>query len=377
MDRRLLINRNPSGFLFIFVILLSCSGTKTDRSINYTYTETSIPISTLQLSLYYNTDFLQMDGKDVFIGYNHTTHALDFFDFTNKKFLKSIFFKKEGPNAIPTVGSFAVNKDFITIIYGNAFIYFFNHEGTMLKKVKFDELEGMEGLSLSPLELTYGTYSKLSFSDDNVLTLPVYKAVKRLNDDFYDQLYLLNIHFDGLNIANTLINCSFPSLFKDNFYGDLDLPYVNRSNGKLLYNFPISSTVYQIANYDSSAPIVIELNKIEDTDTPPLSKSFYNTGQRVDYFFNSPRYFYPIFDPYKDLYYMVRKNRTESLQKKHEEHYLMIFNSEFEYLNSIKLSSDLTPIYDVTKDGLVFLYNQASIKSESYLSFYTIKVDQQ
>ncbi|GCC50875.1 hypothetical protein SanaruYs_10940 [Chryseotalea sanaruensis] len=318
-----------------------------------------------------------MDGKDVFVGYNHTTHALDFFDFTNKKFLKSIAFQKEGPNAIPTAGSFAVNKDFITIIYGNAFIYFLNHEGTVLKKIKFDQLEGMEGLSLSPLELTYGNYSKLSFSDDNVLTLPVYKAVKRLNDDFYEQLYILDIHFDGLNIANTLITCSFPSLFKDNFYGDLDLPYVDRSNGKLVYNFPISSTVYQIAkNDDSSTHNVIELNKTDDTDIPPLSKSSYSTGERVNYFFNSPRYFYPIFDPYRELYYMVRKNKTESLQKKHEESYLMIFNSEFEYLDSIKLSSKLTPIYDVTREGLVFLYNQANIKSESYLSFYTIKVDQ-
>jgi hypothetical protein len=252
------------------------------------------------------------------------------------------------------VGRFAVNKDYISIIYGNTFVYFLNHSGTVLKKIKYDELVGMEGLSLAPLELTYGNYSKLSFSDDNVLTLAVYKAVKLLSDDFYDQFYLLNIHFDGSNIANTLINCSFPSLFEDNFYGDLDLPYVNRSNGKLLYNFPISSTLYQITNYDSSSPSVIELNNIENTDTPPLSKSFYNTSQRVDYFCNSPMCFYPIFDPYKDLYYMVRKNRTESLQKKHEENYLMIFNNEFEYLDSIKLSSDLTPIYDVTSEGLVF-----------------------
>lgn len=368
--------RNPAGFLFLFIALVNCSGSSNNEvSLSYNYIKDSIPIGSLNLSTYYDSDIFSMRERDIFVGYNHTTHSFDFFDLTKKQFSKSLVLKSEGPNAIKTVGRFAINKDYIVIIYGNAFIYFLNHDGSILKKIKFDELSGFEGLSLAPVELTFGNYAKLAFNEENILTLPVYKSVKRLNDDFYDQFHILDIHFDGVTITSSLTACSFPPKFSDNFYGDLDLPYVNRSNGKLFYNFPVSSTIFQISeDSNSETHHISELNSNENTETPAFNKALYNTSDRMDYFFNSPRYFYPIFDPYRELYYIVRKNKTETSEKQYEENYLIIMNKDLDYLDSIKISSDLTAIYDVTKDGLVFLYNQASIDSESYISFYTITV---
>lgn len=375
MDR-LLKEWNPYGFHLFFVILIGCAPTEsTNTSVNIKSSAIDIPIGAKYLSSYYDSDFFDKGGSSFFMGYNHTTHAFDCFDLKNKTLHKSIKLENEGPNGIPSVGRFAANRNFIATIYGNTFIYFISHEGNVIKKFKFEDIPNTEGLSLAPLELTFGNFSKISFSDRNVLTLPVYQKLKRRNESFYNYFYIMEIQFDGEEINTSFTKCTFPEMFRENFYGDLDLPYVEMINGDLMYNFPALPNLFRLSNdRQSTTAWHIETDKPQ-TATSPFNKVTYSlSAARRDYFFNSSRFFYPVYDPYQKFYYLVRKNKTEHIDDKYKEHFLMIFDEDFDYLHEIKVDPDLMPLYNVVEEGIIFSYNPKSIKSESLLSFHVMDI---
>lgn len=375
MDR-LLKDGNPLGFLILFIVLAGCTPTGNNNlSITVKSVDIDIPIGAEYLSSYYDSDFFHKDGNSFFIGYNHTTHSFDYFDLKNQKAYKSIHLDNEGPGGIPSVGRFAANNNFITAIYGNTFIFFLSHDGHVIKKIRFDDIQGTDGLSLAPLELTFGNFSRISFSDTSILHLPVYQRLKRRENSFYNHFYIMEIHFDGEEINTSLTMCDFPKVFRENFYGDLDLPYVGLLNGNLVYNFPVLPKLFRLGGRQHSIDILTLESAKPQNMTSPFNKAAYtNSAARRDYFFNSPRFFYPLYDPYRKLHYIVRKNKTESPADKYKENFLMIFNKDFEYLHEVRIDPSLTPIYDIIEAGLVFSYNPKSIKDENHLSFRVMDV---
>lgn len=379
MDRLLkLTGWNPVGFQlnFIFIaVFISCSDHSS--SIQFNHSELNIPIDSQSLSSYYHSDIYSAEDQDFFIGYNHTTHAFDIFDLKNKRLLKSIVLSNDGPNAIPSVGRFAANRNYIAVINGNAFLYFLNHDGDILKRIIFEDIPEVQGLSLAPMELVFGNFSKTSFSNNNTLTMPIFQPSKRLDEGFYNDFHIMEMQFDGLATTVSLSKVNFPEMFRDQFYGDLDRPYVGIDNEYLMYNFPVSSTLYRF-NEERDIIETFELTNTNNNHrvSPPLNKAAYDKIKlRREYFFNSARYFYPVYDRFKGFYYIVRKDKTEQdSQDNKSGHFLMVFNENFSYLGELEIDPNLTPIYGVIEQGVLFSYRSRSIKSESYLSFYIIDI---
>ena len=365
-------------FQLILFLTVGCSADiKRSFQLQVNSREIDIPISHKLLSTYHHSDNFYKDGNDYFIGYNHTTHSFDIFDFTNENVLESIKLESEGPNGIASLGTFAANKDYIVAIHQNAVMYVFNHSGQVVNTLRVDDILELQGLSLAPMEIVFGNFSKISLSGDNVISLPVFKAAKRLSDEYYQNFYLMEIVLSKGKIDYSLMKLNYPDAFKENFYGDFDKPYVLNKESSIFYNFPMSSTLYKL-DEESGENVTFSLFKDRISKTiPQLNKQAYDdfVGARFDYFFNSARYFYPVFDSYRKLYYLVRKEETEDEKDRYEKNFLMIFDLNFNFVKEIKLNNSLTPVYGVTEEGVYFLFNSRNIKNESYLSFYLMEIE--
>ena len=371
-------NRNHKWFLFLFVWAIGCSpDSKKSYPLQISYNEIEIPINTTGLSTYYSSDSFEKNGHSIFIGYNYATHAFDLYDLENETVLKSVTLQYEGADGLKSVGHFAANKDYIVVTYANSLIILLNHEGEVLRRISVTDIPNLEGLSLAPMELTFGNFSQLSFDNQSTLTIPIFKSQKRLSNEYYSVFYIMELSFEGAEFDVSLTKCKFPQTFQDQFYGDFDIPYVFNYKDELIYNFPISSSVFRI-NPNRDNLEIFELPSNGDAQSiEPLSENAYAdfAGKRFNYFFNSARYFPLVHDRFRELYYLVRKEKTEGEPDRYDKNILMIFDKNLSYLDEVKLDSKLTPIYGVVKEGLYFLYNQQSIITESFLPLVLIDIN--
>jgi hypothetical protein len=406
MDRLLIFEsiigtRSIYFLLVLIAIFYSCGKDGQDKKdvVKFNSKQFSISISHNELSSYNDSDIYHADGVDYFLAYNYSTHAIDIFDLERLQKYNTISLDYQGPNGISSVGSGIVaNKNLIVAINSNIIIHVFNHEGIQVHKFIFSEFKQIrgfeneegkvidaEGFALGPSEAVFGNFLEKSLlTENNILILPVFPFQKRTSPTYYDQLRLLIIDLNQKKPKPIWLNAKYPDSFQKRFYGDFDIPQISYLNNRLIYNFPASNELF-VMNEDSTfRSIKLDLNE-EMEEIPDISFAQYNdyAGRRFDYFFHSPRFYIPLYDPVHQYYYIVYKKMTdprgktkkESSKLKYTRNFLGIFDNNFTYLNSIKLPDYVTPIYNLTDQGIVFSYNSYGVKSESELPFYLLQVE--
>jgi len=382
MDRRLLtqitvrFGYSVLTVYFAAIVVISCSGSQESNNLSILVDTLHIPISSRQLSTYYtSTSFTTSEGADCFVGYNHTAHSLDFFDLNQGRFIRSLQLEYEGPNGIPSFGSFAANKDWIAIISGNTIIYLLDHQGQVIHKVLFDQIEGADGLGLGPSEPVTGNYSKKLLTRTDQLILPTFQFMKRSQPGFYDFFKVLTIDISQSKLSFSWHPLHFPPPFQEALYGDFDIPYLSEINRKVYINFPMSSEV-------------VSLDRFSDSEFEPVSQPLtvkeYNDfgGARFDHFFHSGRYYYPVHDPSTHTSYIVSKEETnpnentgiDASRLKYYGLSLHVLDDKLNPINSIPIPETVTPLYEITEEGLVFPFNTYHIPDESHISFYRVAI---
>ena len=381
------------------ILCFSCKKSVNDNKnvLDFTSKKISIPITYNELSSYNDSDIFQADGCDYFIGYNNNTHAFDIFDLRNNKKYKSIKLEYQGPHGT-SVGNIAANKNYIAVIDKNIIINIFNHEGKKIHKFFFNiiydlevaesedgsEIKSMDGYAIGPSEISFGNYvRKMILTEDNILVLPAFPFQKRASPGYYDQFKLLFIDLNKENPEPIQLNVKYPDNFKEKFYGDFDIPQITYINERLVYSFPVSNEIFMM-NEDStfsSVKLDLKSDMSKITDISMVHYSDYG-GRRFDYFFHATRFFLPVYDSDRELYYITYKNQTdpggEDIEEagilRHSKYFLSVFDKDFTYLYSIKLPNFIKPIYDITDQGIYFSYNAYGVENESSLSFYLLTI---
>ncbi len=382
--------KNFIGLACICIVLFSCKQ-DSRKEIKHSFIEKHIPISGNFLSYYPldNTIYTE-NGKELFAGSNNLNHSLDFISLDGKSENTSISLMQDGPEKVTNMGSIALQSDSI-IINGSYFIYVVDKEGNRLRY--FNALSRHSNVSFTGLDLDKyrinlpdGIVTKLGKDNDLILTqdgksliVPMYKGGKPTQNKFYDTNAFATVDLAKSHIKPLPI--TFPEYYLQNFYGGLDKPGYTLVGNKLVYNYPVSSTIYTYNLETGENHSYKADSKAVPNQTPPATLATYEgeSSNRTKYNFHSSQFFRITYDPYRKRYYRMQKGQTEGegLQNIRSNRYLTVMDEDFNVLTEIPIEdSNYDSNYLIGREGVYFPLIDNG-KGENHLSFAVLKIEEE
>jgi hypothetical protein len=96
--------------IFTYFLLIGCDNSdKISSSYRVDIDSVKFKISPEFLDYYVNYDIL--DEQNLFVGYNHFDHSLQFIDLNSKETVQTIKLERDGPNRIKTISELFVLGD--------------------------------------------------------------------------------------------------------------------------------------------------------------------------------------------------------------------------------------------------------------------------
>jgi len=339
--------------IFTFFLFLGCGSN--DRT-NYSY---QINIDTVEFKI--SPEFLDyyaiydiLEEQNLFLGYNHFDHALQFIDLNNKETKQTIKLERDGPNRIKTISEIFVTEDKIFLKTVPEWIII-DYEGQVLNRVNYSNLtEELDNEYVIDGGFTISYTVKKELSPDQK---SVYMRLYPVNLEANTPEFYKAALFCKVNIENKSVEIDpflpYPELFRSGInYGILDKPSIIELENRLVYSFPNHSTIYVYDFNDSS----ITANKVNSTKIESLVEINQNGSLRdiIKSSFRSNRYHPITYDKYRDLYY--RFTRVKNEIKDENEYYLQIIDNKFEIIKEIYFPYEKVDgnRYEVTKEGLYF-----------------------
>lgn len=353
--------------VFAYSLFIGC---KSEETSNITY---KINIDTVKfkippefLDYYVNYDIL--DEQNLFVGYNHFDHSLQFIDLNNKETKQTIKLERDGPNRIKTISKLFVTEDKIFLKPSQEWITI-NHKGKILDRFNYSNLaEDLSNDYVINGGITISYTVKMELSQDKK---SVYMRLYPINleantPEFYTAPLFCKLNFDTKSVEIEP-HLPYPELFRSGInYGILDKPSIIDLEDQLVYSFPNHSTIYVYDFNDSS----ISANEVKSTKIESVVEINQNGGLR-DIMKSSIRSntYHPItYDKYRNLYYRVIRVKNET--KNENEYFLQIIDNQFKVVKEINLPNDkiYQNTYKVTKEGLYFQL----MSSRGYLFYYML-----
>ncbi|WP_192811699.1 DUF4221 family protein [Pontibacter sp. BAB1700] len=367
--------------------MIACKSEE-ENSIAYTFTEKHISISGNYLS-YYPLDcaIYNEDGKEMFAGFNHLDHSIDFISLDGKGQNSSIALAKDGPDKVSNMGPFAMVSDSI-IINGNYFMYVVDKQGHRLQH--YNALSRHSQVSFSGLDLDkyrinlpdgivtqYGKGNDLILAKGgNSLIVPMYRGGKRTQAEFYDDNAFALVNLPRRNIEP--IPVKFPEEYRTEFYGELDKPGYTLVGHKLVYNYPISSAIYtydletgEQQNYHADSRFV------PNQTSPTTLADYEDIRRQTKHTFHSSQFFRITYDPYRKHYYRMQKGQTEGegLQNVRNNRYFTVMDENFKILAEIPIEdSNYDSNYLIGREGVYFRLIDNGV-GQNQLSFAILKFE--
>lgn len=338
---------------FIHFLLLGCDS---NGSSNYAYQinidTTQFKISPQFLDYYVVYDIL--DEQNLFVGYNHFDHSLQFIDLHHKETKETIKLERDGPNRIKTVSELFVIEDKIYLKSSQEWITI-NYKGKVLDRLNYSNLaEDIENEYIinGGFTISYLVKKELSVDQKSVYMRLYPVNLEANTPEFYTAPLFCKLDFIDKSVKIEP-HLPYPELFRSCInYGILDKPSIIELEDRLVYSFPNHSTIYVYAFEDSS----ISVNEVKSTKIESVVEINQNGSLRdiIKSSFMSNRYHPITYDQYRDLYYRVIRVKNET--KDENEYFLQIIDNHFQIVNEINLPNDKVyhNRYEVTKDGLYF-----------------------
>ncbi len=315
----------------------------------------------------------EIEGENIFFGYNKKLHSIDIINLSKKRPLKQILLSKDGPNS---VGLLVVGIAYYggSILVDDSYYYYkIDFEGKILSKISKNDLLG----SLIK-DYTFNKVMPIMWMGYRFLLIDPVKGEFAVtlyplnNSDISLPLYVAVISVDSWKVTS-LIKVPFPDFIKRE--GDMyELNVLNAIlvNNKMVYNYPASSKIFV---YDR---ITKDLNVIDFE--PKLSKSF---NKPIDKFgVDKSRasmflgYYYPLYyDVYRDVYWRLNVGEINERGKYLDRSYVLsrISGNFLEY-KEIELPTDLLDSeVIIMKDRVLFGFNEWCNKlTPDSIMFYSI-----
>lgn len=339
--------------IFIYFLFIGCDSNITSKQTYRVDIDTvKFKISPEFLDYYVNYDIL--DEQNLFVGYNHFDHSLQFIDLNSKETVQTIKLERDGPNRIKTISELFVLGDKIYLKSTPEWVTI-DHNGKVLERVNYSNLAedlNNEYIIGGGFTISYTIKRELSIDQKSVYMRLYPVNLEANTPEFYTAPL-----FCKVNIENKSVEIDpflpYPELFRSGInYGILDKPSIIELEDRLVYSFPNHSTIYVYDFNDSS----ITANKVNSTKIESVVDINQNGSLRdiIKSSFRSNRYHPITYDKFRDLYYRVFRVKDET--KDEHEYFLQIIDNQFNVLKEINLPDDKVyqNRYEVTKEGLYF-----------------------
>ncbi len=337
------LNKKSNLFLvFVILNLINCSINKESSSelihptsIRKMNTHVKIDTCSIDLDITYLFNYKKFSTNGIlYAGYNNQIHSIDLFDLEKQLPIQQLRLFKEGPESVQRVeGIYFHNLDSIFVLSDN-YLMLFNSEGKLSNRISIN--------GASPNELfqsyyfTAGNERNNIFFDRNTNCMYLQAndvkisqcSKEHFSTNLVGKIYLNKVEFGLLPI-------SFSSLYNENYYGFNDQPEFSLvAGGKIVYNFPIESSVYF---YDLNGDSVLSYggeSSFSPSMASPLSwSSCRDTDEKMRHFIENVKYCRIIYDSYNNLYYRFHhgeakeKNPDGSFKNVNQKaQYLTVFN---------------------------------------------------
>ncbi|RUA33767.1 MAG: hypothetical protein DSY77_08595 [Bacteroidetes bacterium] len=338
---------------FIYVLFTGCGG---NYSSQHTY---QINVDTVKFKI--SAEFLDyyaiydiLDEENLFVGYNHFNHSLQFIDLHSKETKQTIKLERDGPSRIKTLSELLLLEDKIYLKTVPEWITI-DHNGKVLERVNYSNLAedlNNEYIIGGGFTISYTIKRELSIDQKSVYMRLYPVNLEANTPEFYTAPLFCKLNFDTKSVEIDPF-LPYPELFRSGInYGILDKPSIIELEDRLVYSFPNHSTIYVYDLKDSS----ISANMVKSKKIDSVVDINQN-GTLRDVMKSSllgDTYHPIIYDKFRDLYYRVIRVIDETKDEK--EYYLQIINNEFKVLEEIELPDDKVyqNRYEVTREGLYF-----------------------
>jgi hypothetical protein len=304
------------------------------------------------LDYYVNYDIL--DEQNLFVGYNHFDHSLQFIDLNSKETVQTIKLERDGPNRIKTISELFVLGDKIYLKSTPEWVTI-DHNGKVLERLNYSNLaEDLDNEYVidGGFTISYTVKKELSVDQKSVYMRLYPVNLEANTPEFYKAPLFCKLNLDTKSVEIEPY-LPYPELFRSGInYGILDKPSIIELEDRLVYSFPNHSTIYVYDFQDGT----ISANEVKSNKIESVVEVNQNGSLRdiIKSSFRSNRYHPITYDKYRDLYYRVFRVKDET--KDEHEYFLQIINNQFNVLKEINLPDDKVyqNRYEVTKEGLYF-----------------------
>lgn len=362
------------GLLLFILSFASCSKSEKSSSIetkNYSNVSLSV-IDNLSFALdsvtssfgrqiqYYEDDTVAMLAFQ-----NEMNNEIIFFNFENRKQIKKITFKKEGPKSIGKIAGFhMINPDSIIVVSNRINqIYYFNFNGDLINQLEIRPKTGQRDLFplINPV---------LPFlTDENELVIPLrpdglWGQIKDFNSE--PVAAFVNSETGGFKTSEV----TFPEDYYKNGFSQPIFSRIKSTEG-YVYSFYNDHNLFKTTDHQSFEEIPAKsefVDKLYGMKTPNPSMEEYLT-----WLSESPAYLGLLYDPYRELIYRFVKLKysvegSDDLHKTNRypgKLSIMIFDENLKLIGEKKLKKDTYYWKNsfVTRDGLYLNTNNPHNKA--------------
>ena len=332
--------------------------------------EVQIPLSEqLLLKSYYLSSSFHHDSTDFVVGYNYREHALDVVDVRSRK-TSQVKLEQEGPNGISRRigGLFVHTLDSIWLCDDTQHAYLLNRNGEITEKIMLnngasDGVVAVEAnYAMSVIRLFYNKQRNSLFfairSNDERSSKIIVKE-QPLEQQRSSKSYELTPSVADPDIT-----------FKD--YGYMSNPNVSFTNDKIIYNYPIESSVYVIDLPTMERRVVSADSQFTPNRVP---KSSFSDFEGRELFALSNVHFHEVMClPGEDLYARLHVSGATLPDEKDRgklnasrKLLLTLFNKDFQVVNELQLPPRRYSHYTgwcALNDGILLFVDNVLSESE-------------
>ena len=358
-------------FCLLLLIQSACKHDSDCKDILINVVSDTVNISIQEEYLETYTTLRNIVAQDLLYCYNNKLHTIDIFELTKQKPEKIIHLEREGVDGVVYPQAITVYKDSV-FIQNSTHYLIVNHNGKVIWKLAKKELNNQlnEALySFSSTGLTICNFEDLVYDNNRRELIVPLNAL--------EPTYLGNKNMIAAISIDTktaqVLPLFYPETVTNGYYGKLAVPQIFCKGDSLIYNFPNSSTVYI---FDRNSEKVTTLNVESEYTDNQSEKIGTNTNPRklMDHFLHS-LFFHKIqYDKERNLYYRLHTDRSSDRSAfSNKDTYLTIMNERLEKISEIKLPMNIYPMYNITKDGLLFQFIE--VLEEDTFSYLLITTD--
>lgn len=337
-----------SVWAIAFLCLLSaCSEKQKHQVLDLTdYDSIAVSIDYPILSNYTQLQPYIRNGEMYVVGYNYYEHYYDFINLSGGEHF-SVAMQREGADGVLTPGNFVVLQDKI-VCKNQEGVVVVGMDGKVKHRLPIQELVHPENVySATPRTATLGNYNYWD-ADGDCIFIPLYPLESGVPAG--------KIYGSEKQTLEPL-PFSYPDSIQQAIQslGSLSTPFVNGDADRIVYNYPVSSKVYQ---YDrkTKETKVVDIRTLTVSNELNISE-FNIPGQkgRMTKEILSSRFNWVHYHAESGRYYRVHLASTESLKTMFDrKSYLMVYDEKKNETKEYLLPADFSNVY-VVQDNVMYV----------------------